>query len=70
VLEPIIQLVLDGIDVAATTLFLLALWDGRQTRWLGMRCGSRLDAGDNVTRFIAQARQVRPRDVFVGARTS
>jgi hypothetical protein len=60
-LEPFLHLMLDGIDVAATVLFLLALWDGRQTRWFGTPCPSPVRANDDVMHFLAQARQVRLR---------
>ena len=60
-LERFLHLMLDGIDVAATVLLLLALWDGRQMRWFGTPCPSPVRADDNVMHFLAQARQVRLR---------
>ena len=62
--EPFLELMMNAVDLAATLIVLLALWEGRTARgvgrigrWLGIRSGI---AGGDIDRFLHEARRFAP----------
>jgi hypothetical protein len=63
-LEPFLELMMNAVDLAATLIVLLALWEGRTARgigligrWLGMPSAA---GGGDVDRFLHEVRRFTP----------